>query len=144
MQTTSKINKFLMVITLLSGSFITAFSETLLNNGFPTIMQEVHVSEMTVQWLSTGYMLAAGVTMPLAAYLTNTIKLRHLFTTTMSLFLTGTIIAAAAPNFPILLIGRLIEGGGRWCQYAPYSQRFVLDFFTPTPGNCYGISRDHH
>lgn len=110
MQTTSKINKFLMVITLLSGSFITAFSETLLNNGFPTIMQEVHVSEMTVQWLSTGYMLAAGVTMPLAAYLTNTIKLRHLFTTTMSLFLTGTIIAAAAPNFPILLIGRLIEG----------------------------------
>ena len=48
--------------------------------------------------------------MPLAAYLTNTIKLRHLFTTTMSLFLTGTIIAAAAPNFPILLIGRLIEG----------------------------------
>ena len=110
MQTTSKINKFLMVITLLSGSFITAFSETLLNNGFPTIMQEVHVSEMTVQWLSTSYMLAAGVTMPLAAYLTNTIKLRHLFTTTMSLFLTGTIIAAAAPNFPILLIGRLIEG----------------------------------
>ena len=110
MQTTSKINKFLMVITLLSGSFITAFSETLLNNGFSTIMQEVHVSEMTVQWLSTGYMLAAGVTMPLAAYLTNTIKLRHLFTTTMSLFLTGTIIAAAAPNFPILLIGRLIEG----------------------------------
>lgn len=99
-----------MVITLLSGSFITAFSEILLNNGFPTIMQEVHVSEMTVQWLSTGYMLAAGVTMPLAAYLTNTIKLRHLFTTTMSLFLTGTIIAAAAPNFPILLIGRLIEG----------------------------------
>lgn len=106
----SRQNKILMVITLLSGSFITAFSETLLNNGLPTIMAEVHVSEMTVQWLSTGYMLAAGITMPLAAYLTNSVKLRTLFTTTMSIFLAGTVISALAPNFTLLLIGRLVEG----------------------------------
>ena len=106
----SRQNKILMVITLLCGSFITAFSETLLNNGLPTIMAEVHVSEMTVQWLSTGYMLAAGITMPLAAYLTNSVKLRTLFTVTMAIFLVGTIISAFAPNFPLLLIGRLIEG----------------------------------
>ena len=106
----SRQNKILMVITLLCGSFITAFSETLLNNGLPTIMAEVHVSEMTVQWLSTGYMLAAGITMPLAAYLTNSVKLKTLFTTTMTIFLVGTIISAIAPNFTLLLIGRLIEG----------------------------------
>ena len=106
----SRQNKILMVITLLCGSFITAFSETLLNNGLPTIMTEVHVSEMTVQWLSTGYMLAAGTTMPLAAYLTNSVKLRILFTTTMTIFLVGTVISALAPNFTLLLIGRLIEG----------------------------------
>lgn len=106
----SRQNKILMVITLLCGSFITAFSETLLNNGLPTIMAEVHVSEMTVQWLSTGYMLVAGITMPLAAYLTNSVKLRTLFTVTMAIFLVGTIISAFAPNFPLLLIGRLIEG----------------------------------
>lgn len=106
----SRQNKILMVITLLSGSFITAFSETLLNNGLPTIMAEVHVSEMTVQWLSTGYMLAAGITMPLAAYLTNSVKLRTLFTTTMTIFLAGTVISALAPNFTLLLIGRLVEG----------------------------------
>lgn len=106
----SKKRKILMVITLLCGSFTTAFSETLLNNGLPTIMAEVHVSEMTVQWLSTGYMLAAGVTMPLAAFLTNSVKLRTLFTSTMIIFLIGTIISATAINFPLLLLGRLIEG----------------------------------
>ncbi|WP_295747114.1 DHA2 family efflux MFS transporter permease subunit [uncultured Limosilactobacillus sp.] len=105
-----KANKFLMVLTLLCGSFITAFSETLLNNGLPTIMREVHVNEMTVQWLSTGYMLAAGITMPLAAYFTNSIKLKTLFTTTMSIFLVGTFFSAIATNFPLLLIGRLIAG----------------------------------
>lgn len=106
----SRQNKILMVITLLCGSFITAFSETLLNNGLPTIMAEVHVSEMTVQWLSTGYMLAAGITMPLAAYLTNSVKLKPLFSITMLIFLVGTVISALAQNFALLLIGRLIEG----------------------------------
>ncbi|MCI1290508.1 MAG: DHA2 family efflux MFS transporter permease subunit [Lactobacillus sp.] len=106
----TKRQKFWMVVTLLCGSFTTAFSETLLNNGLPTIMREVGVSEMTVQWLSTGYMLIAGMTMPLAAYLLNSFKLKRLFTSTMSIFLLGSVIAACAPNFPILLIGRLIEG----------------------------------
>lgn len=108
--TLSSRQKLYMVITLLGGSFLTAFSETLLNNALPTIMREVHVGEMTVQWLSTGYMLIAGITMPLAAFLLKAIKLRRLFTTTMSIFLLGTIIAATAPNFLLLLIGRLIEG----------------------------------
>lgn len=100
----------IMVIVLLLGSFTTAFSETLLNNGLPTIMREVHVDEMTVQWLSTGYMLAAGITMPLAAFLIKSIRLKTLFTSTMTIFLTGTVMALLAPNFPVLLIGRLIEG----------------------------------
>lgn len=100
----------IMVIVLLLGSFTTAFSETLLNNGLPTIMREVHVDEMTVQWLSTGYMLAAGITMPLAAFLIKSVRLKTLFTSTMTIFLTGTVMALLAPNFPVLLIGRLIEG----------------------------------
>lgn len=99
-----------MVIVLLLGSFTTAFSETLLNNGLPTIMREVHVDEMTVQWLSTGYMLVAGITMPLAAFLIKSVRLKTLFTSTMTIFLTGTVIAMLAPNFPLLLLGRLIEG----------------------------------
>lgn len=46
----SRQNKILMVITLLCGSFITAFSETLLNNGLPTIMTEVQMP-LLMRWL---------------------------------------------------------------------------------------------
>lgn len=55
-------------------------------------------------------MLIAGITMPLAAFLIKSVKLHRLFTTTMTIFLLGTIIAAAAPNFPVLLLGRLAQG----------------------------------
>lgn len=102
--------KMAMSVTLLCGSFITAFSETLMNNALPTIMKAMSVDQMTVQWLSTGYMLIAGITMPLAAFLIRSVKLNRLFTATMSIFLLGTVIAAMAPNFPVLLLGRLSQG----------------------------------
>ena len=101
--------KKLMVTVLLLGGFITSFSETLLNNALPTIMKEVHVSQMTAQWLSTGYLLAAGIMMPVAAYFTNRFRLRPLFINLMLIFLVGTVVAVTARSFPQLLIGRIIQ-----------------------------------
>lgn len=99
----------LMVTVLLLGGFITSFSETLLNNALPTIMREVHVSQMTAQWLSTGYLLAAGIMMPVAAYFTNRFRLRPLFIGLMLVFLLGTVTAVTASSFAQLFIGRIIQ-----------------------------------
>lgn len=101
--------KGLMMTILLLGSFLTTLAETLLNNALPAIMAELSVSQMAAQWLSTGYFLVAGVTMPTAAYFTNRVKLRPLFCSIMAIFLVGLLISATAPNFTILLLGRLIQ-----------------------------------
>lgn len=99
----------LMIATLLLGSFITTLAETLMNNGLPMIMEETHISQMNAQWLSTGYMLVAGMVMPLATFFMYRFPLRHLFTATMSIFLLGSLVATFAPNFSFLLIGRLVQ-----------------------------------
>lgn len=103
----SKVN--LMMATLLLGSFITTLSETLMNNGLPMIMEETHVSQMSAQWLNTGYMLVAGMIMPLAAFFMHRFPLKRLFTMTMGIFLIGTLISTFAPNFTFLLLGRLVQ-----------------------------------
>lgn len=100
---------FFMMATLLTGSFITTLAETLMNNGIPMIMKETHASQMSAQWLNTGYMLVAGMVMPLAHFCMKRYPLRRLFTTTMSVFLAGSLVATFAPNFNILLLGRLIQ-----------------------------------
>lgn len=102
-------HKNAMVGILLLGGFITAFSETLLNNALPTIMAEVHITQMTAQWLSTGYLLVAGIMMPLAAYFTNRFKLRSLYISLMVIFLIGTLVGLFSSNFLLLLLGRLIQ-----------------------------------
>lgn len=99
----------LMMATLLLGSFITTLAETLMNNGLPMIMEETHVSQMSAQWLNTGYMLVAGMIMPLAAFFMHRFPLKRLFTMTMGIFLIGTLLSTFAPNFTFLLLGRLVQ-----------------------------------
>ena len=100
---------FLMMATLLLGSFVTTLAETLMNNGLPAIMTETRVNQMTAQWLNTGYMLVSGMVMPLANFFMHRFPLRRLFTVTMTIFLAGSVLAVAAPNFALLLLGRLIQ-----------------------------------
>lgn len=97
-----------MLSVLLVSGFVIAFSETLLNTALPDIMKETHVSTMTVQWLSTAYLLVAGIVMPLAAHLINRFKVRPLFTVSILIFLAGDLLSLFAPAFPLLLIGRII------------------------------------
>lgn len=98
-----------MMATMLLGSFVTTLAETLMNNGLPAIMKETSVSQMSAQWLNTGYMLVSGMVMPLANFFMHRFPLRRLFTVTMTVFLAGTVLSATAPTFTILLVGRLIQ-----------------------------------
>lgn len=107
--TLTRHEKVLIMSALLLGSFITTLAETLLNNGLPIIMEETHVSQMSAQWLNTGYMLVAGMVMPMTSFFMHRFKLRNLFETTMTIFLAGTLIATFAPHFSLLLLGRLIQ-----------------------------------
>ncbi|GHV97377.1 MFS transporter [Lactobacillus nasalidis] len=131
--------KRLMILSLLLGGFMTAFSETLLNTALPAIMTDLHVSQMTAQWLSTGYMLAAAIMMPLSAYFLKTVKLKKLFCSLMLVFLLGDVLAAVAPNFYLLLFGRIIQA---LCVgiSMPLVQSTIAGLFPPqTRGRALGI-----
>ena len=50
---------YLMIAILFFGAFVAFLNNTLLNVALPTIMVDLGIPEYsTVQWLSTGYMLA--------------------------------------------------------------------------------------
>lgn len=98
-----------MVIMMLFGAFLALLTETFLNNALPTIMKELSVSQATVQWLSTGYLMVAGLMIPISAWVFKRFDVKRTYSTLMVVFLVGSIIGYLAPNFPILLTGRLIQ-----------------------------------
>lgn len=102
-------NRGLLILAVLLGGFMTVLTETLLNNGLPTISRSLHVDMATVQWLSTGYLLAIGIMVPISALLLYKFSSKSLYLSSLVIFLAGTVLAYLAPNFALLLTGRIIQ-----------------------------------
>ena len=101
-----------LMAILLSGAFITILNQTLLGTALPVIMEDLHLTESTVQWLQSVFMLVNGIMIPVTAFLIQRFTTRRLFLTAMSLFALGTATAAIAPTFSLLLIGRVLQASG--------------------------------
>ncbi|MEH7306446.1 MDR family MFS transporter [Neobacillus drentensis] len=103
---------FLLVLIMILGVFVAILNETLLNVALSKIMDDIGIAPSTAQWLSTGYLLVIGVLIPVTAYLIQRFTTRTLFLTAMGLFSVGTFVAAIAPGFAVLLIGRMLQAAG--------------------------------
>lgn len=101
-----------IIAILFTGAFVAIFNQTLLNVALPSIMGDFEIDASTAQWLVTAYMLVNGILIPASAYLIQRYSNRSIFIVAMSLFATGTLLAAIAPVFSVLLIGRMIQASG--------------------------------
>lgn len=101
---------FRILIGPLLASFIGLYSEAALNIALPDLMVEFNVSATIVQWLTTGYILAIGIVLPLFGLAVRWFTTRQLAFSSITLFLAGALICAFAPNFGVLLAGRAIQG----------------------------------
>ena len=105
-------NPKLMAAVLMIGSFIGLFGETALNMALTNIMEDFSVNAATGQWLTTGYLLVLAILVPLSSYLVRWFTTRQLVTGALLVSSAGALLAAVAPTFSILLIGRLIQAVG--------------------------------
>ncbi|MCH1624522.1 DHA2 family efflux MFS transporter permease subunit [Fredinandcohnia quinoae] len=109
----TKKTPYVMLVVLFIGAFVSFLNNSLLNVALPTIMVDLGIKDYsTVQWLATGYMLVSGVLIPASAFLMTRFSNRSLFITSMAIFTLGTALAAYAPNFEVLLSGRMIQAAG--------------------------------
>ncbi len=103
---------YLMIGILFVGAFVAFLNNTLLNVALPTIMDDLGVNYATVQWLANGYMLVSGILIPASAYFITRFNTRPLFIISTIIFTLGTLLAALAPVFGVLLAGRMLQAVG--------------------------------
>lgn len=97
---------------LMMGTFLCNINQTLLNIALPSIMKAFSISASQGQWLSTGYMLVSGLMIPITAYMIERFKTRPLYIFSITMFLIGSLLAGIAPNFFLLVIGRMVQAIG--------------------------------
>lgn len=128
-----------IIISLIIGAFFAVLNETLLNIALTTLMEEFQITLPTVQWMATGFMLVMGIVIPTSAILMQWFSTRQLFIGTMIIFTIGTAVCAIAPNFSILLVGRLIQAVGTGLLLPIISNVFLLIFPPERRGKVMGF-----
>lgn len=107
------------------ATFLATFNETFLNVALNPIMADMGVNAGTVQWLTTAYMLAAAIMVPLTGFLYQKTSTRTLFLAALGLLLAGTLLGAAAPAFGMLVAARVVQALGTG-MIAPLGMNIIL------------------
>lgn len=121
---------YVMLAVLFVGAFVSFLNNSLLNVALPSMMEDLRVDYATIQWLATGYMLVSGILIPASAFLIIRFTNRQLFIAAMAIFTLGTAMAAFAPNFSILLAGRMVQAAGSSVM-GPLLMNVMLVSFPP-------------
>ncbi|MEP6842619.1 MAG: MDR family MFS transporter [Pseudolysinimonas sp.] len=100
------------IVLLLAAVFVVFLNETFLSVALPDILKDLRISPSLGQWLTTGFALTMAVVIPITGWLLQRLNTRPVFITAMSLFTVGTLIAATAPGFSLLLLGRIVQASG--------------------------------
>ena len=102
----------LVITLLLISTFVVFLNETLMGNAMPALMEDLRISASAAQWVTTAFLLTMAVVIPITGFLLQRLNTRTVFITAMTLFTIGTVLAAAAPGFELLIAARVVQASG--------------------------------
>jgi DHA2 family lincomycin resistance protein-like MFS transporter len=114
-----------ILVTAAYASFIATFNETFLNVALTPIMNDFGVNAGTVQWVTTAYMLMAAIMVPLTGFLYRKFPTKPLTVTATALLLLGSVLGLLSPNFPLLIVARVVQALGTG-MLTPIAMNVVL------------------
>jgi EmrB/QacA subfamily drug resistance transporter len=101
-----------LALVLMLGSLASGLDTTIVNVALDQLGRSFGVSVATVQWVSTGYLLALTITMPLTGWATRRFGARAMWLASLGTFLLGSMLCGIAWSMPALIAFRVLQGLG--------------------------------
>jgi EmrB/QacA subfamily drug resistance transporter len=118
-----------ILMSLMLTMFLAALDQTIVATALPTIGRQFQ-DVSSLSWVITAYLLASTAVAPVFGTLSDIYGRRAMIITAMSLFIAGSILCAVAPNMPVLILARGLQGlGGGGIM--PIVQTVISDVVTP-------------
>ncbi|HJQ05885.1 MAG TPA: DHA2 family efflux MFS transporter permease subunit [Nocardioides sp.] len=102
----------LVIKLLVAATFVVILNETITVTALPRLQAHFGLSLETVQWVTTAFMLTMASVIPLTGWFLQRVSTRTAYATAMTLFSIGTLVAALAPSFTVIIVGRVIQASG--------------------------------
>jgi len=101
-----------VAMVLIVGGLAVVFDTTIVSLALHTLANQLHTSVATIQWVSTGYLLALGVTIPLVGWAQNRFGGKRVWMFALMVFLAGSIGSSLAWSASSLIGFRVVQGVG--------------------------------
>ena len=116
----------IVVLTAACGNL----SQTAVNAMMSAIVGEFGIGVELGQWLTTGYMLVLGVTVPAVTWMARRFSTRQHVLIGLACLLAGALLCLLAPNFPCLFAGRVLQAVSTG-MLLPLMQNVAITSFPP-------------
>src|SRR5690349_6600341 len=100
------------IITVLVGGLAVLLDTTVVSVALNTLATDLRVSVATIQWVSTGYLLALGGSITLTGWAQRALGAKRLWMVALALFLIGSILSSLAWSASSLIAFRVVQGFG--------------------------------
>ncbi len=94
------------------GALAVVFDTTIVTVALHSLAQDLDTTVATIQWVTTGYLLALGVTVPLSTWALGRFGGRKVWIFSLALFLFGSVGSGLAWSAVSLIAWRVIQGIG--------------------------------
>jgi EmrB/QacA subfamily drug resistance transporter len=101
--------KRLSVVVIL-GAMLTILDTTIVNVAIDTLGRDFHTSVSTIQWVSTGYLLALSLVIPITGWAIERFGARRLWFGALGLFVAGSMLSGLAWSAESLIVFRVVQG----------------------------------
>src|SRR6059058_5729651 len=118
-----------ILMSLMLTMFLAALDQTIVATALPTIGRQFQ-DVSSLSWVITAYLLASTAVAPVFGTLSDIYGRRAMIITALSLFMVGSILCALAPNMPVLILARGLQGVGGG-GIMPIVQTVISDVVTP-------------
>jgi len=101
-----------VVWAVLIGGMAVLFDTTIVAVALHTLATELHTSVATIQWVTTGYLLAMAVTIPITGWAQRMLGSKRLWMLALGIFLVGSVLSSLAWDPASLIAFRVVQGVG--------------------------------
>jgi EmrB/QacA subfamily drug resistance transporter len=104
--------KWIVVIVVIFGSFMSILDQTVINNALPRLQSVFGADLNSLQWILTAYTLTQGVVTPTTAFFANRLGPKRFYVIALLLFTLGSALCGLAWSLPMLIVFRIIQAVG--------------------------------
>ncbi|MEO7600169.1 MAG: DHA2 family efflux MFS transporter permease subunit [Opitutus sp.] len=92
--------------------FMENLDATIINTAVPTMSASLGVAPLSLKAVLTSYTLSLAVFIPISGWMADRYGTRSIFRLAISLFMVGSLLCGIAPNVPLLVGARILQGIG--------------------------------